>query len=220
MKRCKMMFSMDSLIEWIVRHAEQAHWFIFGALVITGFNIPISADILMVIAGFLAATVIPEHFWHLYGAIFLGCYFSAAIAYWVGRLLGGRLCHQRGFNRLFPPERLAKIQRFYAKHGFWTLLVGRFIPFGIRNCIFMSSGMSRVPFLQFALRDLVACLTWTSLAFYGFWSLGHHYQLLLDHLKLVNGVIFGAFSVTVIGFIWYKRRKKGRGSELENKLET
>jgi len=105
-------------------------------------------------------------------------------------------------------ERLEKIQRFYSKHGLWTLLLGRFIPFGVRNCIFMSSGMSRVSFLKFALWDLIACFTWTSVSFYCFYVLGQNYHLLFDHLKTFNMVIFLAFSVTVISWIWYKRRKK------------
>ena len=199
---------MESLIEWILQHASQAHWVIFIAILLAGINIPISVDVLLVGAAFLAATLIPDHLWHLYFAIFLGCYFSAWIAYWFGRLLGKRLCKYKWFNRIMPPLRLEKIQRFYAKHGLWTLLLGRFIPFGVRNCIFMSSGMSRVSFLKFALWDFLACFTWSSLSFYCFYLLGQNYQLLFNHLKTINMLIFLAFSVTVIGFIWYKQRKK------------
>lgn len=52
---------MESLIEWLLQHAEHAHWYIFVAILLAGFNIPISADILLVMGGFLAATIIPEH---------------------------------------------------------------------------------------------------------------------------------------------------------------
>ena len=199
---------MEAIIQWVLGHAEQAHWFIFGAILLAGFNIPISADILIVLSGFLAATVVPDHLLHLYLAIFLGCYFSAWIAYWFGRLLGKRFCRYRWFSKLMPPARLEKIQLFYRKYGFWTLLVGRFIPFGVRNCIFMSSGMSRVSFLKFALWDLFACLTWSTTSFYIFYILGQNYERLFNHLKTLNMFIFLAFSVTVITVIWYKRRKK------------
>lgn len=199
---------MESLIEWVLGHAEHAHWYIFGAILLAGFNIPISADILVVIGAFLAATAAPHHLWHLYLAVSVGCYFSAWIAYWFGRLLGKRFCKYKWFCKLMPPQRLEKIQRFYSRHGLWTLLLGRFIPFGVRNCIFMSSGMSRVSFLKFALWDLLACFTWTSVSFYCFYVLGQNYQLLFDHLKTLNMFIFLAFSVTVISLIWYKRRKK------------
>ncbi len=199
---------MESLLIWITEHAQHAHWFIFAAILLAGFNIPISADVLIVGAAVLAATLIPQHFWHLYLAIFLGCYFSAWIAYWFGRLVGTKLCRFGWFQRFFPAERIEKIQKFYQRHGFWTLILGRFIPFGVRNCIFMSSGISKVPFFRFALQDLPACLIWTSLSFYLFYSLGKNFHTLLAHLKIVNVIIFLAFGVTVITLLWYKRRKK------------
>jgi membrane-associated protein len=205
---------MELLINWISEHAHLAHWFIFGAILLAGVNIPISTDVLIVGAAFLAATIIPEHVWHLYLAIFLGCYFSAWIAYWFGRLVGKKLLRFRWFQRFFPAPRVEKIQQFYKKHGFWTLMLGRFIPFGIRNCIFMSSGMSRVPFAKFALWDLPACLLWSATSFYLFFTLGKNFQALLSHLKIVNIVIFAAFGVTVITLLWYKRRKK---TALENR---
>lgn len=204
---------MHSLIEWISHHAEHAHWFLFGAILLAGINIPISVDVIIILAGFLAATMIPDHFWHLYGAIFLGCYFSAWIAYWFGRLLGDKFSRFRWFNRIVPQARLQKIQRFYGKHGFWTLIVGRFIPFGIRNCIFMSSGISRISFIKFALWDCFACLLWSSLAFYCSFTLGHNYHLLLQHIKIINITIFAAFSVTVIAVIWYKKMSTNKTNE-------
>lgn len=199
---------MESLIAWLLEHAPYAHWYIFAAILLAGVNIPISVDVLIVGAAVLAATLVPEHLWHLYLAIFLGCYFSAWIAYWFGRLLGKKLLRYGWFQRFFHLERREKIQRFYKKHGFWTLMLGRFIPFGIRNCIFMSSGMSHVPFLRFALWDLPACFIWSALSFYLFFTLGKNFQVLLNHLKIVNIIIFLAFGVTVITLLWYKRRKK------------
>jgi membrane-associated protein len=201
---------MDTVITWIVQHAAHAHWWIFVALLLAGCNIPVSADMVIVIAGFLAATVVPDHLWLLYGTVVVGCYCSASIAYGIGRFVGRRLCKWPFFRRLLPPERLEKVEKFYSRHGFLTLLIGRFIPFGVRNCIFVSSGMSRVPFLTFALRDLVACFTWTTALFYAVWAVGHNYQVLLAHLKWINIVLFGAFSVTVIAYLWYKKQFKKR----------
>ena len=199
---------MDSLINWLIEHAPYAHWYIFAAILLAGINIPISVDLLIVGAAFLAATLIPEHVWHLYLSILLGCYFSAWISYWFGRLVGQKLLRFSWFQRLFPQKRRDKIQAFYQKYGFWTLIIGRFIPFGVKNCIFMSSGMSRVPFFRFALWDLPACLIWSAITFYGFFAVGKNIHSLMNHLKIVNITIFIAFGVTVITLLWYKRRKK------------
>ena len=103
---------------------------------------------------------------------------------------------------------MEKIKQFYEKYGLWTLVVGRFIPFGVRNCIFMSSGMSKLHFGKFILMDAVACAVWCSSLFYLFYTLGQNYDVIWHYLKTFNLIVFAAFSVTVIGLIWYKIRKK------------
>lgn len=203
---------MDHLVEIISHHAQHAHWYIFIGIILAGFNIPLSADLLVLLSALLAATIIPEHTWLLYFSVLIGCYISAMCAYWFGRLLGSSLNKTKIFSKFLPPARLAKIKVFYEKYGFWTLVVGRFIPFGVRNCVFMSSGMSRLHFGKFILMDAIACLVWVTSCFYLFFTIGQNYEILWHYLKAFNLLVFAAFSVTVIGFIWYKRRKKTRTS--------
>src|SRR5579883_2219232 len=113
---------MDSLVNWIVQHAEQAHWFVFASILLAGLNIPISADVIIIVSAILAATVVPENFWLLFLSVFIGCALSAQLAYWVGRLIGPKLLQLRYFSKLLPSERLVKIQNFYEKYGLSTLI--------------------------------------------------------------------------------------------------
>lgn len=199
---------MEHLTEIITHHAHNAHWYIFVAIILAGFNIPFCTDLLILAAAVLAATIVPENTWLLYGSVLIGCYLSAMCAYWLGRLLGKALCKTKWFSKLLSAQRLAKINLFYNKYGLWTLVLGRFIPFGVRNCIFMSSGMSKLHFGRFILMDALACTLWSSVCFYLFYTLGQNYDTVWRYLKTFNVLIFVAFSVTVIGFIWYKSRKK------------
>ena len=199
---------MEKLIAFVTENAHLAHWFIFGSILLAGFNIPISADLLILVAAILAATVVPEHTPLLFCSILFGCYFSAWIAYWFGRKIGPKLANWRLFRGILAEERLEKIRRFYEKHGLLTLLVGRFIPFGVRNAIFMSTGMSRASFFKFALRDALACSIFCTTAFWLFYFASQNYQLLYKYLQTFNILIFALFGVTTIGIIWYKRRKK------------
>jgi membrane-associated protein len=203
---------MEHLTELIANHAHNAHWYLFTALILAGFNIPVCADLMILLAAIVAATMLPENTWLLYGSIVMGSYLSAMCAYWIGRLLGNTLLKTKFFSKLIRPDRLAKIKMFYEKYGLLTLIFGRFIPFGVRNCIFMSSGMSKVHFGKFILRDALACTLWASTLFFLFFTLGQNYDALWHHLKRFNLLIFAAFSVTVIGFIWYKWRKKTRAT--------
>lgn len=199
---------MEQLVEFIIKNSLYAPWVTFGLILLAGFNLPISIDILMVVCAFLAATTIPESTLPLYFSLLFGCYFSAWIAYWIGRKFGVKLQHVRFFSKILNQNRLDKINIFYKKYGLFTLLVGRFIPLGVRNCIFMTSGMSKFSFKKFIFFDAIACLTWTTICFYSFYSFGANYQLLIEKIKILNLYIFLAFSVTLIVFIWYKRKNK------------
>jgi membrane protein DedA with SNARE-associated domain len=201
---------MEFLTELIAQHAHRAHWIIFCAIILAGFNVPISADVLILLSAVIAATILPENTWALYFSALFGCYFSAWGAYWLGRLVGPKLSHLPFFKKLLSQDRLERVKKFYDHYGLWTLLIGRFIPFGVRNCIFMSTGMSKMSFLKFIVRDALACSIWTSSCFYLFYKTSQNYQLLWHYLKTFNLVIFAAFGVTVIGFIWYKIRKKAQ----------
>jgi membrane protein DedA with SNARE-associated domain len=205
---------MEYLTGIIAHHAHHAHWYIFIAIILAGFNVPLSADLLILAAAVLAATIVPEHTWLLFFTILVGCYLSAMCAYWLGRLIGTALGNKKFFSRLLSAERLSKIRRFYERYGLWALVIGRFIPFGVRNCIFMSSGMSRLHFGKFILMDALACVLWCSTYFYLFFILGRNYETIWYYLKTFNLLIFAAFSVTVISIIWYKSRKKTRAGNL------
>jgi membrane-associated protein len=198
---------MQKIIEIVTEHAHSAHWYIFGAILLAGVNIPICIDVLILLGAFLSAMVIPEHTLHLFLSCLLGCYFSAWIAYWFGRYLGKKLCSVRWLARWINTSRLEKMKLFYEKNALTTFIVGRFIPFGIRNCLFMSSGMSRMHFGKFALIDIFACTLWCSVCFSLFYYLGQNFQVLWEYVKTFNLLIFAAFSVTVIAWVWYKIRK-------------
>lgn len=196
-----------SLETFIHENAANAHWAIFASIILAGLNVPISTDVVVLIGAVLAARIVPENTFLLYGCIYFGCILSACVAYGMGRFLGPKLLKFSWFSKMLPQERLDKIQNFYAKHGFLTLVIGRFIPFGVRNGIFMSSGLSRVSFKQFLLRDSIACLLWSSIAFAAFFKLSQYYEQIVHFFKTWNLVICCALFVTLIGIIWYKKKK-------------
>ncbi|MEI6242831.1 MAG: DedA family protein, partial [Chlamydiota bacterium] len=197
---------MDSLINLLFAHAACAHWILFFSLLLTGFSIPISEDLLVILSAILASTVIPEHFILLFIFVFFGCYFSDMIAYWIGRLTGCKLGKFRWFYR-FSNKKLSRIESFYKKYGFYALLLGRWIPFGVRNCLFLVAGMGKMSFKKFLLGDGIACLLTNALLFYLTYTLGKNYQILYSHLKTVN-IFLGVFVLIVIlCLIWYYKRK-------------
>lgn len=193
--------------EWVVQYANVAPWIVLGSILLAGLYVPISIDVILVTSALLAGHVIPEKTWHLFAALSIGCYFSAWLAYWLGRIAGPKLIHFKWYRRILPEARKEKIHLFYKKHGFLTLFVGRFIPFGVRNCIYTTAGMTKTSFAKFALWDLVACSVWCSSFFFLFYSIGKHYNHLSHFANMINICIFSGFVIAVIGVIWYKRKR-------------
>ncbi len=97
---------------------------------------------------------------------------------------------------------------YYEKYGFLTLLVGRFIPFGVRNGLFLTAGLGKMHFGKFILSDGIACVLSNTALFCLAYTVGKNYEVLIATLKTFNIFLFAAFVVSIIALIWYKRRKK------------
>lgn len=189
---------------FILENAQFAHWWIFSLLMLAGLNFPISEDLLIIISAVLASTVVPENTWKLFTAIFLGAYLSDWMVYGIGRWLGPKLHKVRWFARVFREDKIKKIHNYYKKYGTLTLILGRFIPFGIRNGLFVTAGIGRMRFLKFILIDGVACLMSNAALFTLTYYCGKNFSYIV---KSVNIILFVIFAIAVIGYLWYKRRK-------------
>lgn len=198
---------MDSLISWITAHASIAHFAFFGLLMLAGFCVPISEDLVIISAAFIASTIIPENTWPLFIGVFLGSYLSDWEAYAIGRFGGPRLLKNKWFSRHISPVRVDKLSHFYNKYGFWTLLLGRFIPFGVRNALFITAGLGKMPFWRFIIADGIACIISNAALFSLAYWLGNNYTALFGALKIFNIVLFASAALlATIALFWYKKK--------------
>lgn len=196
------------IIGLIYKYPHLGHWIIFGALLLAGLNLPISEDLMLLTSGVLASAFVPENAKKLWLAVFVGAYLSDWIAYWTGRLLGPKLLTMKFFSKFIKQERIDRMHAFYEKWGFLAFLVGRFVPFGVRNCLFISAGMGHMSFSKFLLVDGIASLISTSTAFYLAYTFGKHYEALLDYIKTFDLTMIGLIAASVLAaaaLIWYKK---------------
>jgi len=198
----------SDLLNKLISYGEFAPWVLFLLILLAGANIPISIDVLLVASAFISATIFPEKALLFFTTFTTGCIFSAWIAYWIGRKLGRRLFKIRFFSKFLNESRVDKMANFYKRYGFWTFLVGRFIPFGVRNGLFMSSGIAKMSFPKFILFDAIACTLWSTLFFFSLYYIGHDYETLLSHLKVINIWLFSAFGLGLLAFFVTKAYKK------------
>ncbi len=202
---------MGKIINFIFLYAESAPWVIFIAIILAGLNIPISIDILLVTLAFLTANFYPEKFYLLMTLFFLSTTISGWINYTIGRTLGTSIVQHRYLSKFITQKKLDNIQNFYDRWGALAYIIGRFIPFGMRNVIFLSSGISKVPFKKFAILDSIGCFLWCGTLFPIFFSISQNYHLLLSKLKQINLIIFALF---ILGVVYFTIKKtKSRPSE-------
>lgn len=203
---------MENIINFACDNAHAAHWIFFLLLMLAGLNIPVSEDIILLTAGALASTCLSNDFLHLFLWVYAGCWLSAWEAYWIGRYFGPRLYEIRWFHKMINPRRIEKLHTYYEKFGVFTFIVGRFIPGGVRNALFMTAGLGKMPFWKFILRDGFACLISTSTLFYIGFSLSENYQTITHYLRTYNHFAIGAILslLLVIGAtsLWLRRHPK------------
>ncbi len=164
---------------FILSHAPNAYWIIFGLLVIAGLNVPISEDIVVLTGGYLASTYNDDLYTtKLSMAIFFGAFFGDCLLFFTGRYFGPALLDTRLFSKLIDEQKRQKMEQYFERYGTWTLFWGRFIPFGVRNGLIITAAFSNVRFVHFAISDLLAMSISTSLLFW----LGYRYA---DHLETI-----------------------------------
>jgi membrane protein DedA with SNARE-associated domain len=195
---------IETFLTYICEHAHHAPWIIFSLLLLSGINIPISEDMMLLGGGAIAATCFQDHVLQLYFWIFLGCYLSAWEGYWIGRLLGPKLYQISLFKKIITPERMDWLRSYYAKYGIFTFIIVRFCPGGVRSALFMSSGLTKMPFPLFMMRDGLACLLSSSVIF----SIGYHFAANIDkiflYLKRYSLGFFTLFFIAItICLIYY-----------------
>jgi membrane-associated protein len=190
---------------FIEKWGNFAPFIIFSLALLAGLNFPISIDILVTITAIIAAKYMPDKVYLLFSLFTLGCILSAWVSYTLGR----------SFTKLIKKEKAEKISYYLKKFGFITFLVCRFIPFGVRNALFMSSGFSKFPFKRFAIYDAISCTLWSTIFFSLVYNLGTNIDVVLGYFKKFNIFIISLFVtglLLALLFRWKKRKSKAISS--------
>jgi len=152
--------------------------------------IPLPSELIMPFAGYLVFKGTLT-LWGVTLAGAVGCVVGSLIAYYVG-LWGGRpLVLKYGRYVLISHHDVDLADRWFARHGDITILVGRLLPV-VRTFIAFPAGVARMPLLKFIAYTFVGSLIWCwALARLGL-ALGEHWDSL--------GVYFHRFDL-VIGLL-------------------
>lgn len=187
---------MESLFSFVCDYSASAYWILFLLLMLSGFYVPISEDIIVITGGAIAASCIPEETYRLYIWLYFGCWISAWEVYWLGRLLGPKLYTFPWFRHFLTEKRTERLHHYYEKFGVFTFIIGRFLPGGVRNTLFLTSGLGKMPFLKFIMRDGFACLLSSMTYFYIGFQFGDNYDHIAHVLAQYNHI-----AIAIVAFI-------------------
>lgn len=184
----------NAIIDFISQYISYWPFVAFFALVLAGVNIPISEDAIIVLsAGFAQA----DHSLTLpnYVAIYFGIIISDMISYWFGRLLSKGVLKIKFFQKKLTPENINWVSRHLEQHGYITFQVCRFIPFGVRNALFMGSGFVGLPFRKFIFFDFLAALVSSSVLYFLVYFIG---KTANTTLKIVGIVLLALLAIGIL----------------------
>ena len=181
-----------------------------------GLGVPISEDLVLLIAGALASQGVTQYTPTLLAGYF-GVVFGDALIYHWGKKLGPRAYEHRLVRKVISPERVEKLRSHFARHGFWTVVVGRHTP-GLRAPIFFLSGASGVGFGKFLLADMLsAAITVPAVVTLGY-LFGEHLDDIRQLLHRVNWLV-GAAVLAGAGLWWFLRKRRRRRAAAQKSLK-
>ncbi len=208
------------ILQIACENEDIASWILVLLILLAGINFPLSLDIILISAGALGSTCLLEQTYSLFFIVFIASWISAWEAYWLGRLLGPKLYDFRWFSHILSLKRIERLHHYYEKFGFLTFMVGRFIPGGVRNALFMTSGLGKMPFYKFILRDLPACLLSCGFLYYLGYLFGMNYPVIVTYFKRYNLVVIIAIFLSIAVFLlmrWIRAKKFSKDHPTEKR---
>lgn len=184
-------------------------------LLLAGFNVPISED-LIIITGSLLCQENPSLLAPCLSAIYVGVILSDFISYWIGiRIRKGAVKNKR-IARVFSPKILDRMHFYLDKYGIFTFIVCRFIPFGVRNALFVTSGIFGLRPRFFALYDITAALISVNTLFF----LVYHFGEDIKRPVKIAGVFLFICLVSIVAVIISKLIHRWRNRETGERKEN
>jgi membrane protein DedA with SNARE-associated domain len=217
---------MTETLEFVVRHG---YVLLFIWVLVEQLGVPIPATPLMLAAGALAG----QGRMSLALAIFvpaIASLFSDSFWYYFGKTRGAIVLNLLCRISLEPDSCVRRTETIFAKYGWRTLLICKFVP-GLNTAAPALSAVAGIEFPVFAVFDWMGALLWSA----AFTLLGFIFSKQLDRLamdlRLFGSWMLVLFATGVIGYVLYKYSERRQfieqvkgdritPDELKHKLES
>jgi membrane-associated protein len=131
-----------------------------------GFFLP--GDSLLFSAGLVAAARDDLNIVILISVIFLAAFIGDQVGYVIGRKLGRPHLERRNTPRMM--RMLARSEKFYARYGWWSVVIARYIPW-VRTFVPPIAGTVKMNYYKFLSANALGALLWgVGITLAGFYS--------------------------------------------------
>ena len=196
---------MHALVMWFVDTIGQMGY--LGILILMTLEsslFPVPSELVVPPAGYLAA----QDQMNIWIVIFcgtlgslLGALFNYALAYYLGR--PWLLKYGRYF--LLPPDKFARVERFFLKHGEISTFTGRLVIV-VRHLISLPAGLARMDLKRFCLFTVLGSSLWVAvLAWIGYF-VGSNAELMRLYYKEVCLALAVGMGLILAAYIFWQKR--------------
>lgn len=197
---------MHEVIDFILQLAKD--WGYVGIVLLMTLEscfVPFPSEVVMIPAGYLAARGELSLALSITCGV-LGSVLGALINYYLCFFWGKRLVLRYGRIFGITPERFARFEAFFNRHGEFSTFTCRLLP-GIRQYISMPAGLVRMNLARFVLYTALGSFIWVSiLAALGYY-LGENEALIKEYLHQILIAIV-VFVIILSGiYIFYRTRR-------------
>ena len=197
---------MEEIILWLVKViGDMGYVGILLLMAMESSLFPVPSELVVPPAGYLASqgqmNIWLVIFFSTLGSL-IGALFNYAIAYYLGR----PWILKYGKYFLIPPEKFAKVESFFLKHGEISTFTGRLIIV-VRHLISLPAGLSKMDLKRFTIFTLVGSFIWVSILAYIGFIVGNNMDLVKSYYKqAVIGLVVIMAIVLAVYIIWQKNR--------------
>lgn len=197
---------MEEIILWLVKViGDMGYVGILLLMAMESSLFPVPSELVVPPAGYLASqgqmNIWLVIFFSTLGSL-IGALFNYALAYYLGRPWILRY----GKYFLIPPEKFARVESFFLKHGEISTFTGRLIIV-VRHLISLPAGLSKMDLKRFTIFTLVGSFIWVSILAYIGYIVGNNMDLVKSYYKQAAiGLVVIMSIVLAVYIAWQKTR--------------
>ncbi|MEP7182633.1 MAG: bifunctional DedA family/phosphatase PAP2 family protein [Betaproteobacteria bacterium] len=196
---------LDYLISLVDRLGHWGYLILFlGAMFESAafLGVIVPGESLVLVAGFFAAQGLLD-LGDLMVVVAMGATLGDSIGYELGRFLGRPWLLRYGRRVGINPERLSRVDAFFARHGGKSVFLGRFVGFA-RALVPFLAGSSRMPYRLFLPYNALGAVLWSIVVVLLGYFLGASWQIAAGWIGKASAILGGVL-LFILGLAWLWR---------------